>query len=119
MSYVEKWKLQTIAEVAPSLDSLKKLPPERQAMLLLRRLATAYGSGSNSFGKMNFVLPGYASDLIAGYSPLDAHRVKDYMLGAPWTYLAAHGYIRDNGHGFFSVTEEGFQAAQNSDRTIV
>lgn len=119
MSYIEKWKLRTIAEVAPSLDSLKKLPPEKQAMLLLRRLATAYGSSSNSFGKMNFELPGYASDLISGYSPLEAHRVKDYLLGAPWTYLATHGYIRDNGHGFFSVTEEGFQAAHNADQTTV
>ena len=119
MSYAEKWKLQTIAEVAPSLDLLKKLPPDRQAMLLLRRLAAAYGSRSNSFGKMNFQLPGYASDLNAGYSVQEAHRVKDYLLGAPWTYLATHGYIRDNGQGFFSVTDEGFQAAQNADQTIV
>jgi len=117
MSYVEKWKLRTIAEVAPSLEILKKLPLERQAILLLRRLATAYGS--NSFGKMNFGLSGYSADLISGYSSLEAHQVKDYLFGAPWTYLVSHGFIRDNGQGFFSVTDDGFQAAKNADQTIV
>jgi hypothetical protein len=117
MSYAEKWKLRTIAEVAPSLEILKKLPLERQAMLLLRRLATAYGS--NSFGKMNFELSGYSADLISGYPPQEADQVKNYLLGAPWTYLVSHGFIRDNGQGFFSVTQEGFQAAQNANQTII
>jgi hypothetical protein len=30
-----------------------------------------------------------------------------------------HGYIRDNGQGFFTVTEEGLGAAENADQTIV
>ena len=68
---------------------------------------------------MNFELSGYSADLISGYPPLDAHRVKDYLLGSPWTYLVSHGYIRDNGQGFFTVTDEGFQAAQNAEQTIV
>lgn len=117
MTYLEKWKLRSIAEVAPTLETLKKLPPERQAILLLRRLATAYGA--NSFGKTNFDLSSYAADLIYGYPPMETGRVKDYLLGAPWTYLVTHGYIRDNGQGFFTVTEEGLQAAKNADETIV
>lgn len=45
--------------------------------------------------------------------------MKDYLLGSTWTYLVSHGYIRDNGQRFFTVTDEGFQAAQNAEQTIV
>jgi hypothetical protein len=117
MTTLDSWKLRSIAEVAPTLDALKKFPPEKQAILLLRRLATAYGA--RSFGKMNFELAGYAAHLTHGYPPIEASRVKPFLLGAPWVYLMTHGYIRDNGHSFFTVTEEGLQAAQNADQTIV
>lgn len=86
-------------------------------MLLLRRLATAYGN--RSFGKTNFELSGYAHDLICGYPAIEGSRVKPYLLAAPWAYLAVHGYIRDDGNGFFTVTDEGLHAASDADRTIV
>jgi hypothetical protein len=114
---MDEWKLKSIADVALTFDALKALSLEKQAVLLLRRLATVYGT--SPIGKMNFALSAYASDLVQGYPAVDANRIKDYLLGAPWTYLTMHGYIRDNGRGFFTVTDEGLQAAKDSEHTIV
>jgi hypothetical protein len=72
-----------------------------------------------SFGKMNFAIPAYASILNQGYASQEATQVKDLLLGAPWKELETQGFIRDNGQGFFVVTEEGFEAARASESVAV
>ena len=114
---MDEWKLKSIADVAPTLDNLKSLSIEKQAGLLLRRLAAMYGT--NSIGKMNFNLDAEAAVLATGYPATDTTRVKDYLLGGPWIHLTTHGHLRDGGQGFFTITEEGLQAAKNLNHTIV
>jgi hypothetical protein len=87
---MDDWKLRSIAEIAPTLEALKKLSHERQAILLLRRLATCYGT--TSFGKMNFDLPAYAADLNYGFPAIEAGRSTQSI----WTCLIGISECIDN-----------------------
>ncbi len=110
---MESWKLTSIATFALTLKDLKSLPPERQSRLLLRRLATAFPHPDQPIGKMNFALPAYASFLVQGYPDGEQVAVADFLLGAPWKKLENDGLIRDNGHGFFYITAEGWETLES------
>jgi hypothetical protein len=45
--------------------------------------------------------------------------VKDYLLGAPFQYLANQGFIRERGAGFFAVTDDGMKVATSPDSSTV
>jgi hypothetical protein len=45
--------------------------------------------------------------------------VENLLLGAPWKRLEADGFIRDNGHNFFHVTTEGYEAAKQAEAFFV
>ena len=115
---LESWHLVRMSDEVSTLKDLRALPISKQARLLLRRLATQYPTGQ-SFGKMNLDMPVYASDLASGYSQSEVTTVKDLLLGAPWKTLEADGFIRDNGHNFFHVTTEGYEAAKRADSFFV
>jgi hypothetical protein len=68
---------------------------------------------------MNLDMPLHASDLASGYPASEVNAVKDLLLGAPWKRLEADGFIRDNGHNFFHVTAEGYEAAKKSEAFFV
>jgi hypothetical protein len=112
---LDHWRLINMAVEVPTLKDLKALPVSKQAQLLLRRLATQYPNSQLSVGKMNLDMPVYARDLASGYPPNEVDAVKDLLLGAPWKRLESDGYIRDNGHNFFHVTAEGFEAAKEAE----
>jgi len=57
--------------------------------------------------------------LTDGFPIMETIAVRDYLLSAPWQYLVNHGYIRDNGQGFYCVTDDGLNAARNSDTAAV
>ena len=111
---METWKLVSIASAVGTLDGLKSLSIQKQSMLLLRRLATQFPPPT-TFGKMNFELSAYALMLTGGFPVGEAHAAKEYLLAAPWQFLITRGYIRDNGQGFFLVTDDGLNAAKNAD----
>jgi hypothetical protein len=106
------------AEVS-TLRDLKALPTSKQAQLLLRRLATQYPRSDMSVGKMNLDMQVHARGLASGYSESEVIAVKDLLLGAPWKRLESDGLIRDNGHNFFHVTAEGYEAAKKSEAFLV
>jgi hypothetical protein len=108
-----------MAAEAPTLKDLRALPVSKQAQLLLRRLATQYPTSQSSVGKMNLDMAPFARDLASGYQDGEVNAVKDLLLGAPWKRLESDGYIRDNGHNFFHVTEEGYEAAKKSEAFFV
>jgi hypothetical protein len=87
---------------------------QKQALLLLRRLATQFPPPA-TFGKMNFQLQAYGQMLTGGFPMMETTTARDYLLSAPWQYLVNHGYIRDNGQGFYCVTDDGLNAAKCSD----
>jgi hypothetical protein len=116
---LENWHLRNMAAEIPTLKDLKALSVPKQAQLLLRRLATQYPNSGSSVGKMNLDMPVYASDLASGYPLIEVNAVKDLLLGAAWKRLEADGFIRDNGHNFFHVTEEGYEAAKKADTFFV
>jgi hypothetical protein len=116
---LEKWHLIRMADEVPTLKDLKALPVSKQAQLLLRRLATQYPRSDMSFGKMNLDMRVHAGDLASGYPESEVMAVKDLLLGAPWKRLESDGFIRDNGHNFFHVTAEGYEAAQKSEAFFV
>lgn len=115
---MEEWKLTTIASVVGTLDGLKSMSIQKQALLLLRRLATQFPPPA-TFGKMNFQLQAYSQMLTGGFPMMETIAARDYLLSAPWQYLVNHGYIRDNGQGFYCVTDDGLNAAKNSDIAAV
>src|ERR1700679_2453213 len=103
---MESWKLVSIASVAGTLDGLKSMSTQKQALLLLRRLATQFPPPA-TFGKINFNLPAYSQMLTDGSPMMETIAARDYLLAAPWQHLVNHGYIRDNGQGFYCVTDDG------------
>jgi hypothetical protein len=113
------WKLPSITAAAATLSELRSLPVPKQTQLLLRRLATQYGDSRVSFGKMNFALLPHATDLAQGFPPHEIMAVKELLLGAPWKRLELDGFIQDDGRGFFHVTPEGYEAAQNADTEFI
>jgi hypothetical protein len=115
---MEPWKLVSIASVAGTLDGLKSMSIQKQAMLLLRRLATQFPPPA-TFGKINFQLQGYSRMLTNGFPVMETINARDYLLSAPWQFLVNHGHIRDNGQGFYCVTDDGLNAAKNSDVAAV
>lgn len=105
-----------LAEAAPTLRDLKQLSPERQARLLLARLAVLDVQMRNVGGlhKGNFLLPNDPYGLAAGYSQAENAEVRRHFLSAPWTNLVNQGYIVDPaGSGFYSVSDEGYEALNN------
>ncbi len=107
-----------LADIAPTLRDLKGLPVERQAKLLLARLAVLYPQMRSSGGlhKGNFLLPDDPYGLALGYSHAENEEVRRHLLSAPWTILVNRGYIVDPaGNGFYSVSEEGYEAMKNSE----
>jgi hypothetical protein len=117
--HLEKWHLVRMAAEAPTLQDLRALPISKQAQLLLRRLATQYPTSQSSVGRMNLDMAVHAKDLASGYPASEVNAVKDLLLGAPWKRLEADGFIRDNGHNFFHVTAEGYEAAKKSEAFFV
>jgi Protein of unknown function (Hypoth_ymh) len=115
---MEEWKLTSIARVVGTLDGLRSLPIPKQAFLLLRRLATQFPEPA-TFGKMNFQLQAYSRMLTDGFPMMETISARDYLLSTPWQYLVNHGFIRDNGQGFYCVTDDGLNAAKNSDIAAV
>ncbi len=115
---MEAWKLVSIASVARTLDGLRSMSIQQQALLLLRRLATQFPP-PQTFGKMNFQLQAYGQMLTGGFPPMETIAARDYLLAAPWQFLVSHGLIRDNGQGFYCVTDDGLSAAKNSDVVAV
>jgi len=104
---------KTIAEVAPSLAALKKLPVHTQGVLLLRRLAHFYPRGQR-FCKRNFMtsLPDPIG-LAIGYSQREVPDVIRHLLGAPWQEMERQFYIHNaTGDGWYEVTDEGWQAVE-------
>lgn len=93
---MEDWKLLSIGSVAGTLDGLKSLSIQKQAYLLLRRLATQFPPPA-TFGKMNFQLQAYSRMLTDGFPMMETIAARDYLLAAPWQYLVTHGFISDNG----------------------
>ena len=105
-----------LAEVAPTLRDLKRLSIERQARLLLARLAVLYPQVRSSGGlhKGNFSLPDDPYGLATGYSHAENAEVRRHLLGAPWTNLVNWGYIVDpTGSGFYSVSDEGYETLKS------
>jgi hypothetical protein len=51
--------------------------------------------------------------LTDGFPVMETIAARDYLLAAPWQYLATQGFISDNGQGFFVVTDEGLKAVKN------
>jgi hypothetical protein len=102
---------KSIADSAPSLADLKKLPFDRQVMLLLARLDVMPKSGGD-LNRQNLKLtPG---DLAIGYSPQEQLAVVDYLLGRPWVELINRGYLVEGGKDFYHVSEEGKAALSNT-----
>jgi Protein of unknown function (Hypoth_ymh) len=116
---LDKWHLVRMAAEAPTLRDLKALSISKQAQLLLRRLATQYPRSDMSVGKMNLDMYVHAKDLASGYSDSEVTAVKDLLLAAPWKRLESDGFIRDNGHNFFHVTAEGYEAAKKCEAFFV
>jgi len=112
---MENWQLVRMATEAPTLRDLQSLPVWKQSELLLRRLATQYPDSQATFGKMNFDMGVFATDLASGYPPHEVMAVKDMLLGAPWKRLESAGLIRDDGRGWFRVTFKGFEAVKNAE----
>lgn len=110
---MEDWKLVSIGSAVRTLDDLKSMSIQKQALLLLRYLATQF-QPPTTIGKMNFQLIPYTQMLTNGFPPMETIAARDYLLAAPWQYLSTHGLIRDNGQGFFVVTDEGLKTAKNS-----
>src|ERR1700722_2657195 len=104
---------RTIAEVASTLADLKRLPLLEQSGLLLARLTVIYPQtrGAGGLHKGNLLLPDDPYGLAAGYSHAENSEVRRHLLGAPFTALVNQGYLVDPaGNGFYSVSDEGFEA---------
>jgi len=111
-----------LADIAPTLRDLKNLPLERQARLLLARLAVIYPQMRTSGGihKGNLLLPNDPYGLAVGYSHAENEEVRRHQLGTPWTRLVNRGYIVDPaGNGFYSVSDEGYEALNNPERSSI
>jgi hypothetical protein len=67
---MEEWKLTSIASIVGTLDGLKSMSIQKQALLLLRRLATQFPPPV-AFGKMNFQLQAYGRMLTDGFPMME------------------------------------------------
>ena len=111
-----------LADTAPTLRDLKSLPLERQATLLLARLAVLYSQVRSSGGlhKGNFLLPDDPYGLALGYSHAENDEVRRHLLGVPWMILVNRGYIVDPaGNGFYSLSDEGYEALKNPEPSSI
>ena len=93
----------TMADVAPTLADLKRLPLEHQSSLLLARLIEIYPQtkGAGGLNKHNLIMEGHPHGLGFGYGEAESSEVVRYLLGAPWAALVNQGYLVDPaGRGF-------------------
>lgn len=114
--------LSSLADTAPTLHDLKSLSLERQSKLLLARLAVVYPQVQSAGGlhKGNFLLANDPFGLALGYSHAENEKVRRHLLGAPWTILVNRGYIVDPaGNGFYSVSDEGYEALKNPESSPI
>ena len=111
------WK--SIADSAPTLADLKRLPLERQIVLLLARLnaMSSWTASVGGFNRSNLKLP--SSDLAIGYSPQEQGPVIEYPLGWPWTELINRGYLVERDTGFYQISEEGTAALSSTSPLLV
>jgi hypothetical protein len=109
---VDSWKLHNIADEIGSLKELKLLPLDRQAMLLLRCLATEFPL-PNTFCRSHFNLNAYQKRLTGGFPTVERVAAKDLLLAAPWQYLVLNGSLQENRLGFHFVTRQGMGTAQS------
>jgi serine/threonine protein kinase len=97
-----------IFDRAPTLEDLKKLPPETKSRLLLARLARIGATDRDALNKLNLMLPDDPYQLAYGYGANENDAVRQHLLGVPWTSLVNEGFLADyRGQGSFSVTDEG------------
>jgi TIR domain len=98
---------QELHHVAPTLDALKKLPPDQKDRLFLAKLAKISRNDANVLHKGNLMLGGDPFGLTNGYPITERQAVKEH-LGAPWNRLVNEGHLVDlNGQGFHKVSAEG------------
>jgi Protein of unknown function (Hypoth_ymh) len=76
-------------------------------------------SSAPNFWQINFQLQAYSQMLTGGFPPMETIAARDYLLAAPWQLLVSRGFIRDNGQGFYCVTDDGLSAAKSSDAAAV
>jgi CheY-like chemotaxis protein len=98
-----------------TLAELRALPLGEQSLLLLARLAVvSQMNGASGLHKGNLLLPGDSSGLAVGYDEREKSEVIRHLLGLPWTTLVNRGFLVDpEGNGFYSLTDEGREAARN------
>ncbi len=121
-----------ISDHARSIEELKKLPLETQALLLLKRLHQLYWKNKAAptrFNKGNIVNRYTYSDpegLASGFSGNEVTEVIDHLLGEPWHYLEQHFYITSPiADGWFEITRQGAERAKEDvdsrtpDRTVI
>jgi hypothetical protein len=109
-----------IFDRAPTLEDLKKLPPETKGRLLLARLARIGAMDSNALSKHNLMLPRDPYQLAYGYSAHESDAVRQHLLGVPWTRLVNDGFLVDyRGQGFFTLTDEGNEFLETVEGVVV
>lgn len=121
-----------IGNHARSLEELKKLPLETQALLLLKQLHQRYVVDKRyaaRFCKQNILARSIHLDpegVATGFSGEEVCRVIDHLLGKPWQYLEQNFLITSRtGDGWFELTDEGLDrakgeiSARTPDQTII
>jgi hypothetical protein len=110
---------KTIAEIAPSLAELKKLPVHTQGILLLGRLARFFPKGKR-FYKGNFSISGPDEyGLAMGYSEREIPEVMRHLLGAPWHDIEQQFYIHSTtGDGWYEITEDGWNEVEKDANVV-
>jgi TIR domain len=99
-----------LSRIAPTLELLRKLPPEEKSRLFLARLEKMGRHDTNVLNKYNLMLPGDPYMLAHGYSDAEKQGVKEHLMGAPWFRLVNEGYLVDtNGQGFHKISVEGYE----------
>ena len=105
-----------LAEVAPTLELLRKLPMDQKCRLLLARLEKLGRHNSGALNKQNLMLAGDPYGLASGYPDAEKTPVREHLLGAPWNKLVNDGYLVDlSGHGFHKVSVEGLEYLEQGD----
>lgn len=103
-----KLTANSLAEAAPTLDALRKLPMEYKSRLLLARLEKIGRRDNNALHKGNLMLHVDSYQLAAGYPDQEKRAVMEHLVGGPWAKLVNDGYLVDTGgHGFHGVSPEG------------
>ena len=109
----------TISASAPTLAELQQLPRERQALLLLRRLAHLYPKGQ-SFARSNCGLDSHLGPdpygLVTGYPREVQKAAIQYLLGVPWQELERQHFIYPtiSDQGFVEITDDGWAVVSSA-----